>query len=536
MKKFLTCILIGLIIFSSIIPVFAEDVTNQPLNTYTVEYKHMITNKSDKTMNIEVELMSLLNDTASYYSLLKETTVKGSHVYKGQHSAFTYIFKNVNPKQETTLEKEYTVKLLPIDYAVNSKDIEKGELKGYNMYLNEEQYILTNDKLIKQKAKEIVGNEENPYKKAELIYKYIVKNMKYNKKSPINNSGSYSAIRDVLRGTEKQLNEDIKKGLVYNEKTQKYEEKTFNQQQGGICFEYATLFAAMLRSEGIPARVPVGFVVTSDEVVKLKKVGSIDISENAHAWVEFYIEPYGWVIADPTITGITNSTPDNIILQNFGKTNNFYIKQGYSYPSMQHKVPDNVIYNHEVILKVYQGNQRTNQDNGSNVDIDENMDDDTQSREDEEYPSNQEVIQDVDLSKAKFRILNRKKIMNNYYEKVQSTLDKEGILSYIDSNIVNNVQMTRGESAAIMYAITEGKGKYNEIKWKDIEGHWSEDMAKELSKHRILIGYKDNTVKPDKYVSEGDIQILVKRIFNENISQPISTLVKNFIQLLKTLI
>lgn len=537
MKKYLNFILIIIVLLTNITSVFADENKNQEdnkdkiLNIYNLEYTHILTNESNNVKDIKVELMSLLNDSTAYYSLLKETTVNGSQIYKGQYSAFSYTFKDVKPKEQVSLKKEYTIKLIPVDYGINIDNVKTGEYQGNIMYLNPEQFIVSNDELIKQKAKEIVGNETNPYKKAQLIFKYVVKNMKYNNDSPISNTGSYSAIRDILRGTESTITEEIKKGLVYNKETGKYDKKEFNKQEGGSCFEYATLFAAMLRSQGIPARVPVGFVVSSEEVSKLKEKGSIDISKNAHAWVEMYIAPYGWVLADPTVANVNSSTPDLLIYKNFAKTNNFYIKQGYSYPFMQHMLPKNVKYEHKVILKMYNAEQELKEEN-------DYINEENNKKENNDTVNNTNIdkIEKINLSKLKNRMISRKGRMSNYYNKIQNTVDKEKVLNYIDSRITNNKEMTRAEMYSIVYSIVDEKGKYSEIKWNDINGHWSENMAKELSKHRILIGYKDKTVRPDKYATKDDIKVIIKRTFNKKIIEPVSTLVKDFIQLLKTLI
>ena len=63
----------------------------------------------------------------------------------------------------------------------------------------------------------------------------------------------------------------------------------------GICAHYATLFTAISRLQGIPARISTGFA------------GGYPV-ENAtyifpmfaHAWAEAYIPPYGWIPIDPT--------------------------------------------------------------------------------------------------------------------------------------------------------------------------------------------------------------------------------------------
>ena len=51
----------------------------------------------------------------------------------------------------------------------------------------------------------------------------------------------------------------------------------------GICFDYASLAAAMLRSQGIPAKVVFGYVSPDDLY---------------HAWNMFYTEETGWVTVE----------------------------------------------------------------------------------------------------------------------------------------------------------------------------------------------------------------------------------------------
>lgn len=60
----------------------------------------------------------------------------------------------------------------------------------------------------------------------------------------------------------------------------------------GYCEYYATTMILMLRSEGIPARLAVGYLWPNE--------GSVVTSSAAHAWAEVYFPGYGWVPFDPT--------------------------------------------------------------------------------------------------------------------------------------------------------------------------------------------------------------------------------------------
>lgn len=60
----------------------------------------------------------------------------------------------------------------------------------------------------------------------------------------------------------------------------------------GYCQYYATTMILMLRSQGIPARLAVGYLPPGSD--------GIVLSSSAHAWVEVYFPGYGWASFDPT--------------------------------------------------------------------------------------------------------------------------------------------------------------------------------------------------------------------------------------------
>lgn len=66
----------------------------------------------------------------------------------------------------------------------------------------------------------------------------------------------------------------------------------------GYCAHYATALAAMLRSEGIPARVAEGFLVNYKERTDIYMY-SVS-SRLAHVWVEAYLDGFGWIRLEPT--------------------------------------------------------------------------------------------------------------------------------------------------------------------------------------------------------------------------------------------
>ncbi len=71
-------------------------------------------------------------------------------------------------------------------------------------------------------------------------------------------------------------------------------DKALANPTNAVCLEYADLMIALLRAEGIPARMPVGYAYSGN----LKE--SATVSDSLHAWVEAYVPGIGWMTVDPT--------------------------------------------------------------------------------------------------------------------------------------------------------------------------------------------------------------------------------------------
>ena len=63
----------------------------------------------------------------------------------------------------------------------------------------------------------------------------------------------------------------------------------------GYCVHYATAAAVLLRAAGIPARYVTGYMVEG----KSKEAVTVTDAD-AHAWVEYWLPPFGWVVLEAT--------------------------------------------------------------------------------------------------------------------------------------------------------------------------------------------------------------------------------------------
>lgn len=106
-------------------------------------------------------------------------------------------------------------------------------------------------------AAKVTEGNTTPLEKAHAIYDYVFTTMKYDK------TGTGWGHGDVLYAC------DAKKGN---------------------CTDFHSLFIAMARSQGIPARFEIGFPLPSD-----KHSGEI---AGYHCWSDFYIDGKGWIPVD----------------------------------------------------------------------------------------------------------------------------------------------------------------------------------------------------------------------------------------------
>lgn len=112
-----------------------------------------------------------------------------------------------------------------------------------------------------KKAKELAQTAGTPLGLVGKVYEYVCKSVKYDTKLAETVQSGYLPVPD----------ETMKRGK-------------------GICFDYAALSAAMLRSQGIPTKLVFGYVAP-DNVY--------------HAWNMFYTEESGWVTAKFEVTADT---------------------------------------------------------------------------------------------------------------------------------------------------------------------------------------------------------------------------------------
>ena len=143
------------------------------------------------------------------------------------------------------------------------------------------------------KAAELTKGMTEPLKKVEAVYDYVVQNLTYDTEKARTVKSGYLPVLDTVLAENK-----------------------------GICFDYAALMTGMLRSQGIPCKLVVGYA------------GMI-----YHAWINVWTEETGWVDGviyfdgsswhrmDPTFASSNNQNA--AILEYIGDGTNYKTKYLY---------------------------------------------------------------------------------------------------------------------------------------------------------------------------------------------------------------
>ena len=161
-------------------------------------------------------------------------------------------------------------------------------------FLRPNQYVnYSADSTTVAKASELCAGASDNLDKVARVYTYVVHNITYDKQK----AGS------VTSGYLPNVDETLATGK-------------------GICFDYAALMAAMLRSQGVPVKLVVGYTGSA-----------------YHAWLSVYSETAGWVeskiyfngnewkLMDPTFASTANSS--DRVMEYIGNGANYSAKYLY---------------------------------------------------------------------------------------------------------------------------------------------------------------------------------------------------------------
>lgn len=145
------------------------------------------------------------------------------------------------------------------------------------------------DGAVADAAKSVVKPDAKVADNVQAVYRYVIDKLTYN---------------------NEKIKFNVRQGAA----------KALSSPNNAVCLEYADLMIAMLRSQGIPARMVVGYAYAGS----LK--ASPDVVDSLHAWVEAYVPGIGWMTVDPTwgekFDDFGRSDLDHYAFATWGKNDN----------------------------------------------------------------------------------------------------------------------------------------------------------------------------------------------------------------------
>lgn len=265
-----------------------ERIISQKENYRIVELtaRAKYTNNSNKDIQRTAHYFTMPPDNIKYQKILKMTVSTGGDYQikpaKNNVDRYIKIYFSIKSRKTREIWVKYILLTIPLNY--NKVLEEKTNTFSYpdhvKKYLQPSKYIESDSTIISQIAKKIFNSSKDPVSTAKRAYEYPSKTMKFKRQKKARGA-AYAAINKT-----------------------------------GDCTEYASLFCALCRASGIPAR--------SYAVFNFRNKRSASFRQPNHSIAEVYFSSIGWIPVDPNL-GFGKYTNKS----SFGKTSNsvIYLKR-----------------------------------------------------------------------------------------------------------------------------------------------------------------------------------------------------------------
>lgn len=271
------------------------------LVNYTVDLADIET-KDSATITLRCPIPAISANQSSY----ELTEVKPEPVLENfQKTMIHQMALEKNSPNRTYFRQSFVLPVYSISTKVNADavSVKNSDISDilYAVATRSDELIPSEKEEVVELAQKIVKTEKNPYKRAKLIYNFMLENFTVQKE--FRNSDADPL--DLLKS---------KKGDAY---------------------DFAVIYTALLRALDIPAFADCGLLV------------SPDLSTRNHMWAEFYISGLGWIPVDPALgAGLEYNNWDEDIVPSeyyFGNMDSHHIKFSRGINSLKPFSQDNKI-------------------------------------------------------------------------------------------------------------------------------------------------------------------------------------------------
>ncbi|MDO4540167.1 MAG: transglutaminase-like domain-containing protein [Syntrophomonadaceae bacterium] len=230
-----------------------------------------VTYTGGKSVKIKVQISNGASSTTYTYDLNNEGRAEAFPLSQGDGTYNVRIFENVSG---TKYSQAFACK---VNVALNNQ---------FSPFLNPNQYVnFTPESQVVAVAEEITAASPSDFETLKIVYYYMIDNFVYDYDRAATVKSGYLPVVDSVLAEKK-----------------------------GICFDYSAVMCSMLRSQGVPCKLVIGYA------------GDI-----YHAWINAYLPDVGWIdhaiyfdgqnwsLMDPTFASGSRSasggytvTPDQI--------------------------------------------------------------------------------------------------------------------------------------------------------------------------------------------------------------------------------
>lgn len=486
----------------------AENYVLSEPQIYTIVQAETVANNTTiDSNNITVTVTLVETEQPPYQTYLgEEFDPKPDEIYRNSNGTRFGIWKikQLKPGQKIVLTQKYAIRNFAIEYQLDS-NAGLGKYRNVPMrYLLPEPHIEVDSPEILAYAKSVIGDSNNPYDIAKMLFADINQRMNYvSATSPNANKGALNALHT----------------------------------SEGVCDDYTALFVASARALNIPARWTAGYLYQPKDTIKNKILpdGSVDLSNLTHAWPEFMLPRVGWVVLDPTYIFMVDGKKE-IDYSKFARidANDRHIFVGYENPRIEFKYfggkpkgtfnekleagknivtfPD--IQNHWaksniLFLADYQNKIIGGYPDG-NFYPDKKV-----TRAQVSAMLNRAIGLDYDPNAANFS-----DVPKGYwaYDDILAMKYNGIVGGYANGKFLINANITRAELAVMLsraFDFSAGGTVKNFTDLNDEKYLWARNSILILAQNGIIGGYADGSFKPEKIVTRAEFATFLARILDE---------------------
>jgi len=244
-------------------------------HNFKVEIEYSLLNKSDTVLN-EIECFMGIPQTYYPYQIVNGYStnypVEEELFDNDWNSIIHFKFDEEELGKDETISAtaEFDITAFEFEIAdldrLSSESMENYDKNSidYKKYTSDDLFIDSDSPEIKQVMEKLTGNIKNPLIISAILYDFVVKELSYDFQRAEDSSYEFLYASEIL------------------------------DEGKGVCADYAILYAALLRSAGIPARLSAGIPVYSILHENDKEI------ELGHAWLDIKFPGYGWLPVDIT--------------------------------------------------------------------------------------------------------------------------------------------------------------------------------------------------------------------------------------------